>query len=349
MAKKLLPFFKYVLFTALAVFFVWLSTKDLDAEKWKQLKDALGRANYLLFFPILFLLMLSHWIRGLRWKMLIDPMGYNTSRVNIFLGIMIGYFVNLGAPRLGEVVKCTILAKYEKVPADKLVGTIVAERAIDLLSLAIIFGISFIVEFKTISEMTVSKVLPMFENKDGSASYNKILFLVAGAAIFLLALKFLFSKLGHINIVQKVRGIIAGVWQGVVSIKDVKNKGMFVVHSISIWALYLLSTWLGFFALPETSHLSLSEAMPVLAMGSVGMIVAPGGIGAYAYFVQQTVGFYNIPSTPFGLALGWLLWFGQFVTFIICGVVSFIVLPIINKKKENEEFRDHPTKAIQTS
>ncbi len=349
MSKKLLTVLKYLFFIALAVLFVWLSTKGLNAEKWQQLKDALGRANYLLFIPILLLLLLSHWLRALRWRMLIEPMGYGPSRVNMFLAVMIGYFVNLGAPRLGEVVKCTILARYEKVPADKLVGTIVAERAVDLLSLVIIFGITFIVQFDVISSLTVSKVLPLFRNKDGSTSVTKLLQIAGGALLLFVLMKLLFARLGHINIVQKIKGIINGIWQGVISIRLVKNKGMFIVHSVSIWALYLFSTWLGFFALPETSHLNLSQAFATLAMGSVGMIVAPGGIGAYAYLIQQTVAFYNIPETPYGLALGWLLWFGQFVTFIICGVVSFIILPIINKKKDIEKSGLHPAKIIQPS
>jgi hypothetical protein len=89
---------------------------------------------------------------------------------------------------------------------------------------------------------------------------------------------------------------------------------------------------MGFFAISETSGLGIKDALSVLAMGSVGMIVSPGGIGAYAFLVQETVAFYNIPKEPYGQALGWLLWFGQFISFVLFGVMSFILLPRINKK-----------------
>ena len=114
--------------------------------------------------------------------------------------------------------------------------------------------------------------------------------------------------------------------------------------------MYLLSTWFGFFAISATRHLTITDALSVLAMGSVGMIVSPGGIGAYALLVQKTVTFYDVPAVPYGLALGWLLWFGQFLSFILFGTVSFILLPIINKKRiviaTDEITTDHTTKNL---
>ena len=101
MKKKILVLFQYIFFAALAAFFVWLSLKGMHSQEWSQLKDALDRANYWLLVPVLGLLLASHWLRALRWKQLIEPMGYEPSRLNCFLGVMIGYFVNLGAPRLG--------------------------------------------------------------------------------------------------------------------------------------------------------------------------------------------------------------------------------------------------------
>ena len=108
--------------------------------------------------------------------------------------------------------------------------------------------------------------------------------------------------------------------------------------------LYLLSTWCGFLAIDETSHLSMADALTVLAMGSIGMILSPGGIGAYALFVMETVALYHIPKEPYGQALGWLLWFGQFLCFIIFGVLSFILLPRVNRQKlkSDETSPDYP-------
>lgn len=339
--KLLATTLQYLFFAALAAFFVWLSLKDMDSQKWMQLKSALHRADYWLLVPVLLLLLASHYLRALRWRQLIEPMGYKPKKMNAFLGVMIGYFVNLGAPRLGEVVKCTILARYEKIPADKLVGTIVAERAFDVICLLAVFGLTLIFQFDVIQSLAATYIYPHFRNANGETSYMKIVYLAAGGLLFLLLLKVIFSRFAHINIIQKVEGIFINIWHGLTSVKDLKNKPLFIVYSIGIWGLYLMSTWFGFFAIKETSGLSIVDALSVLAMGSIGMIVSPGGIGAYALLVQETVAFYHVPSQPYGQALGWLLWFGQFLSFIIFGVASFILLPRINKKS-NEPAANNP-------
>jgi glycosyltransferase 2 family protein len=260
-------------------------------------------------------------------------MGYRPSRLNAFFAVMIGYFVNLGAPRLGEVLKCTILARYEKIPAQKLVGTIVAERAFDVICLALVFGLTFVFQFDIISSLVHDYIYPAFQNKNGGTAYKKIILLAVGLVVFLILLKVLFNRFGHINIVQKIKDILTGVLHGLVSVRSLKNKPLFFIYTIGIWVMYLLSTWCGFFAIDQTSKLGLADALTVLAMGSVGMILAPGGIGAYALLVMNTVALYNIPKEPYGLALGWLLWFGQFLSFVIFGVISFILLPRVNRQQ----------------
>src|SRR5882762_1770419 len=111
MKKKLRTIVQYPFFAALAAFFVWLSLKGMDKKSWTELEDALHRADYWLLVPVLLLLLASHWLRALRWRQLMEPMGYRPSVLNCFLAVMIGYFVNLGPLRLGEVVKCTIIAR----------------------------------------------------------------------------------------------------------------------------------------------------------------------------------------------------------------------------------------------
>jgi glycosyltransferase 2 family protein len=333
MKKTFLATLQYAFFTLLAVFFVWLSLRGMDSEKWEQLKKAMDQAHYWLLIPVFVLLLISHWLRALRWRQLMEPMGYHPSRLNAFFAVMIGYFVNLGAPRLGEVLKCTILARYEKVPAQKLVGTIVAERAFDVICLLLAFGLTFVFQFDIISSLLHDYVYPAFQNQNGQTAYTKIIILAAGLILFLFILKIVFSRFGHINIVQKVKDILTGVWHGLISVRALKNKFLFFVYTICIWIMYLLSTWVGFFAIDATSHLTLADALTVLVMGSVGMIVSPGGIGAYALLVMETVALYHIPKEPYGQALGWLLWLGQFLSFILFGVVSFILLPRVNRKK----------------
>ncbi|HWB91651.1 MAG TPA: lysylphosphatidylglycerol synthase transmembrane domain-containing protein [Puia sp.] len=333
MKKTLLVALQYLFFAALAAFFVWLSLKGMDSKKWVQLRDALDRANYWLLIPVLGLLLASHWLRALRWRQLIQPLGYEPSRVNCFLGVMIGYFVNLGAPRLGEVLKCTILARYEKVPADKLVGTIVAERAFDVACLVTVFGLTLFFQYDVIHTLTSGKTDALFRNANGQASWIRIVLLIAVALFLFLTGRWALNRFQHIAAIRKVRSVFINIWHGLVSVKDVRNKPLFFVYTIGIWCLYWFSTYFGFFAISATRHLTVIDALSVLAMGSIGMIVSPGGIGAYALLVQKTVSFYNVPSLPYGQALGWLLWFGQFLSFILFGTVSFILLPRLNKKQ----------------
>jgi uncharacterized protein (TIRG00374 family) len=341
MNKKLLTFLQYVLFAGLAAFFVWLSLRGMDKTKWQQLHDALNRAHYWLLIPVLLLLLLSHWVRALRWRQLMQPLGYSPRKINTFLAVIIGYFVNLGAPRLGEVLKCTILARYEKVPAHKLVGTIVAERAFDVICLFTAFGLAFVFQFDIISSLFQTSIYPLFQNKSGHLSYSRLIYIILGIVIFFIIIKVLFNRLGHINIVQKIRTIMAGIWHGLTSVKSIRNKWLFIFNTVVIWILYWLATWCGFFAINETRNLTLTDALTVLAVGSVGMIVSPGGIGAYALLVQEVVAFYNIPKEPFGMALGWLLWFGQFLSFVLFGTLSFIILPRINRNN-NEKTGNYP-------
>ncbi|MDP4132293.1 MAG: lysylphosphatidylglycerol synthase transmembrane domain-containing protein [Bacteroidota bacterium] len=333
MKKNFLAALQYVFFAALAVFFVWLSVRGMDHEKWEQLKKAMDHAHYWLLVPVFSLLLVAHWLRALRWRQLMEPMGYRPSRLNSFFAVMIGYFVNLGAPRLGEVIKCTILARYEKVPAQKLVGTIVAERAFDVICLMLVFALTFVFQFDIISSLVHDYIYPLFQNKSGETAYRKIIFLAVALIVFLVVLRIVFNRFGHINIVLRIKDILLGVWLGLISVRALKNKALFFFYTIGIWIMYLLSTWCGFFAIDETSQLSIADALTVLAMGSVGMILSPGGIGAYALLVMETVALYHIPKEPYGQALGWLLWFGQFLSFVLFGVVSFILLPRVNRQK----------------
>lgn len=333
MPKRLVVYIQYLFFIALAGFFVWLSLRNLNAEKWELLKAALGHAKFMIFFPVVFLLLLSHWFRALRWKMLIEPLGYSPRSINTFFGVMVGYFVNLGAPRLGEIIKCTVLARYEKVPADKLVGTIVAERAFDLVCLIIVTTTTVILEFDTIGAFAMNMIEPLYQSKSGKFSFTRLLLILGGIVIVVFLFRLLFRRFLHINFVQKLKTILAGIWHGLTSIRFVQNKSLFLFYTIAIWVLYLGSTWLGFQVLEETKGLGVAAAFSVLVMGSIGMIMSPGGIGAYPWLIQETTELYGVAAEPYGQALGWLLWLGQFIIFIVFGTLSFILLPVFNKKK----------------
>ena len=122
-----------------------------------------------------------------------------------------------------------------------------------------------------------------------------------------------------------------GVWHGLTSIRHIKNKGFFLLHTFFIWILYLLSTTLGIYALNETSHLGIGGGLTTLSIGSIGMILTPGGIGAYPLLVAELMGLYGLDINTVGTALGWLLWSAQTVISIAGGIICFLLLTAFNK------------------
>src|SRR5919112_161865 len=178
MKKRLLTILQYFFFLGLGVFFVWLSVKDIHHAQWLQIKDALARARHWLIIPALVLLFVAHYSRALRWKLLMEPMGYHPSTFNVFAAVMIGYLVNTGVPRLGEVVKCSMLARYEKVRVDRLVGTIVMERAVDVVCLLVVFASALIFEGRVINEHIFARITSFFQDPSGHTSFRKIAILL---------------------------------------------------------------------------------------------------------------------------------------------------------------------------
>lgn len=321
---------KFLIFLGLGIFMVVWMAKGIDERGWEQIRLSISKAHYLLFLPVFGLLLLSHYIRALRWKMLMEPLGYQPSTFNIFNAVMIGYLANLAFPRLGELLKCTILAKYEKTGPDKLVGTIVAERTIDLLCLIGVFILTILLQMDIVGQYSLHLLDQFAANAKGNAG-----FVVIGLTGFIF-LSWLFirwvKKHPDNPVLQKTAGIIKGITAGLTSIRYVKNKVRFTLYSILIWILYYAGTRIGFYALEEVSHLGLHEALSILSFGSIGMIVTQGGLGAYQYAVQETLALYQIDKV-IGFTYGWLLWIAQTLVLLLGGLFSMIVLPIYNRNK----------------
>lgn len=333
MNKRFISILKYLFFLGLGIFLVWWSLHQIPKEKWGDFKKDLATANYWLVIPVFVVLALSHLLRALRWNILMQPMGYKPHIANTFFAVMIGYLANLAVPRLGEVLKCTILARYEKVPAEKLVGTIVAERAVDVISLGIVFFLALITQFDVLGAYGTELFRQLFENKRGSFSPLRIIIALIVLLLILLAIRIWFRQFSHLKVVILAKKILKGIWEGLSSIGKLKNKRAFILYSVGIWGLYIFGTWIGLLATSGTSHLGLQHAVAALAFGSIGMIVTPGGIGAYAYFIAKVLEQNDIPFET-GFANGTLQWFAQFIIVVIVGALSLLLLPVYNKKKE---------------
>ncbi len=337
MKKSLLTILQYGFFLGLGILFVWLSVRKIEHQQWLQIKAALQRARAWLIVPVVVMLIMSHYSRAIRWKILMEPLGYKPSNFNTFAAVMMGYLVNAAVPRLGEVVKCTLLSRYEKVRADKLVGTIVMERAVDVVCLIIVFLAALLFQGHVIGSYIGSLFENFFRDQTGHTSVTKIIASVGGFFLFILLVYFLLKKFGHIDAVGKIKNVLKGVSHGLQSIRFIKHKGWFVFHSVLIWTLYLLSTTLGIFALRETAHLGFGGGLTTLAVGSVGMVLTPGGIGAYPLLVSKLMGLYGLDEATIGNTLGWLLWTAQTMIIVVGGLILAGLFSYYNKNKKTGE------------
>lgn len=322
-------FLKIGFFFLLGIALIWWSLHQIPAEEWTKFTLALKQSKLWIVFPVFIILALSHFLRALRWRLIMEPLGYRPSIANTYLAVLIGYLANLAIPRLGEVLKCTLLAKYEKVPAEKIVGTIVAERAFDVISLGIVFLLALGLQFSVIeagwNQLKSQTSASVVDANEGDWK----MYLLVGIGMVLIVLFFILRKRIP-SIVGSIKNIISGIWEGVMSATKLKQHNLFFLYSFGIWFLYLLATYVGLYATAGTES-SFATAISCLAYASIGMILTPGGIGAYAYFMAKVLELNGVDYT-LGLANGTLQWFSQFLIVIVLGGLSLIILPIINKQ-----------------
>lgn len=331
MKKSLVTILKYLFFLGGGIFLVWWSIEKMGQKNWEECKTALKSAKYILFVPVFFLLVASHMSRALRWRILMKPLGYKPSLANTFFAVMVGYLANLAVPRLGEILKCTILGRYEKVPADKLVGTILVERAVDIVSLLLIFVIAILTQASVIGEYAKTTLRANFLSGTRESIIIKTVVVLAGLALLYFFSRFIFKKYRHVLFIKRINMIFRGVGAGLASVRNLQNKTVFILHSIFIWACYLVGTYVGFFVISETSGLPVAAAFPVLAFASIGMIITPGGIGTYQWFIMEVMVLYGIDNGH-GYANGLLQWLAQFSIILIVGFISLVALPYYNRR-----------------
>jgi len=320
-------FLKIAFFFFIGILLIWWSLHQIPPQEWDKFKLSLQHSRFWIILPVFFILSLSHFLRALRWRLIMEPLGYQPGIVNTFLAVLIGYLANLAIPRLGEVLKCTLLSKYENVPADKIVGTIVAERAFDVLCLGLVFLLALTLQFTVIQ--TGWQQLQSIPTSGASNNNQLFIEIIIGVLIAALLLFFVFRKKLK-TITATIKNILMGVWQGIMSATKLKKHNLFFFYSFGIWFLYLLATYIGLYGTIGTES-SFSTAISCLAYASIGMIITPGGIGAYAYFMAKVLELNGIDYT-LGLANGTLQWFSQFLIVLVLGGVSLIIIPIINKQ-----------------
>lgn len=289
--KSLRNTFKYIVFLGLGLgIFFYVYPVDEIKIIWQKLKEA----NYIFLFPMGILAIASHYSRGLRWKMLIDPLGYKVRGFSAFRGVMIGYYFNTLVPRMGEVSRCVALKKIDKVPVSSSLGTVITERIFDLIMLIIVVGAAILLEFDVIGEYVIDSFTSKLESSSGLLSITTLLFVLASVG----GLFVVYYALKKLGILDKILGLLNQFKEGVISVRKLKNPLAFVGHTVFIWASYLTTCYLVFYTYDETATLGVKEALAVFALGTIGFIApVPGGIGTYQIMFALGLSFYLIDET----------------------------------------------------
>lgn len=332
--KKMITALKFVFFLGLGLLIMWLSLKDLTANERGEIMHSFRTANYYWVVVAIVLGIFSHILRAARWVLFFEPMGFKPKLKTTFYAVMVGYFANMAFPRLGEVTRCGIMSKYEKVPFQKALGTVVTERAIDMLIFFLLFLLMLFTQLGTINEYLNQNIYPKVVAKFGDLHYSRMIFLSLGGIVLLCLLLWLAirRRVKTSKTYIKITHLIIGFWEGLKSLSQVRKPGLFVFYSITIWVLYFFMLYVIFFCFAETSVLGMGAGLSSLVLGSVGIMITPGGIGLYPAIIQETLLLYGL-AKPTGLALGWIAWTAQTLMILIVGGLSLILLSF--KRSEN--------------
>ncbi|MGY8988715.1 MAG: lysylphosphatidylglycerol synthase transmembrane domain-containing protein [Flavobacteriales bacterium] len=282
--------------------------------------------------------------RGLRWIVLIEAMGYKSSKLNSISAVSVGYFTNLFIPRAGEISRCTALNRVEKIPIDKLFGTILVERVIDFVFLISLFLITLILKFDLILNFFTEL---SFQSSDSAASKSTKYYVILSILLFFgLTYYFLKKWIIKTSFYEKIIKFIHGIKEGFQSIKKMKRKLDFWVHTFSIWIMYFLMTYICFQAIPETSNLTISDGLFLLVLGGIGMVIpTPGGIGSYHAIVMIGLSVLGVGKIILGengdplnpaIVFPTIMHAAQTIVAIIMGSIALLLLFLSKKKQTNE-------------
>jgi uncharacterized protein (TIRG00374 family) len=317
-----------------------LSIRNLTLAEKDEIIHSFRVANYNWVFLAILLGILSHVLRSLRWMIFFEPMGYHPSFKNTFYAIMVGYFANMAFPRLGEVTRCGILAKYEKIPFNKSFGTVVTERALDLIIFFLLFLLTIFTQIGTLRDYLNNHVYPGLQGKF-IHPFSNSLFLIGIASIMALVI-FLFllfrKKIKNSKIYHKIGSLVHGFWEGFKSLSQIRKPVLFVFYSLAIWFLYFMMVYVCFFCFASTSTLSPGAGLSSLVLGTIGIMITPGGIGLYPAIIQETLLLYGLSRTT-GLALGWIAWTAQTVMIFTVGGLSLILLTLNHGHEPNGKLK----------
>ena len=337
MKKKIFKTLRFILFLSIAGILLYFAFKGVNFDElWQSFLTA--RYGFILLYLLFgFLSLLS---RAYRWTLLIEPLNYKASFMNSLYALNTGYLANFAFPRLGEITRCASLSKAEKIPVDKLFGTVIIERIIDLVMVTILLFVLIILRFDFfgtwLNENIFTPVADKLDSSIGGTWVLLVLFVGVPAAMIVLYYTFR-ERLRDVKFIQKPKSFIKGILDGLKSIYKLKRFWGFLFHSILIWFLYWAMTWTAVFTLAETSVLKPVDGLFLLVVGTFGFIVpAQGGIGAFHYVTALGLTLYAIPREV-GLTYATITHGAQMIMLIVLGLISFMILFAVQRKSRDAE------------
>ena len=318
MSKGITNYIKIFLPIFIGVFCIYISFRNI---KFSDFTQYFFEINYLWVIVGIILGALSHISRSYRWKYLINPLGYKLGFINSVLAVFSAYLINYTIPRAGDLARATMISKYENIPLEKTLGTIVAERAVDVICILIIICIGLTIEFQRISE----KFILLISDKEIS-----IIFIYLGSISSILFICYLMIKKSKYY--KSIINFFSGIVEGLTVIFKMKNRNLFILHSIFMWLMYILMFWATSKAFIQLHEVTFFQLMISFTLAALSIMFSNGGIGIYPLAVEESLGWYGIQSST-GLAFGWVSWLSQTMMVVIFGGLSLFVLPFINDNK----------------
>jgi len=333
MRKKLLNILKYIILLGVAAALLLYALKGMDIKKVFQ---QISNANIFWVSVSGFISIVAFVVRAHRWNLLIEPMGYSPSLKNTTYAVMVGYFANLAIPRLGEVSRCGALSEAESIPFNKLLGTVIIERIIDVLSLLVCILLAAAIEYKRLGNFFAEKVFDPLNKKLQQLTGSPILLItvILFLVILLAVVIYFFRKNIKKGPESRINKIIKGFIDGLRSVATLKHPGLFIFQSAFIWVLYFLGVYTALYAFSFTSNLGANAALFLLVAGGLGMSApVQGGIGSYHLLVKEGLILYGVAADN-GLAFAFMLHGLQMILVIVLGIVSLFLLFSIRKNKQ---------------
>ena len=324
MKQKIKKAFKYLIFFIIGILIFWVLYKDQDIDRMKSILK--NDVKYFWIWISLLLGIVSHLSRAMRWRYLIEPLGHNPRLSNTFFAVMIGYLMNLVVPRMGELSKCGVMARYEKISLARLIGTMITERIFDLIVLGLATFLMVITQMGQVARLLHDN--PEIEQK--ILSLVKSPLILGGGLLILIFVIITWKKIRKSRLFRRMESIASHFREGIMSFRYVRNKGAFIFHSLFIWTMYYLMLYVSFFAFDFTAELSPLAGLTTFVMASFGM-VAPvqGGIGAWHFMTRESLALYGVPYEN-GIIFAFLAHGIMTLMIIVLGLLSVIALPFFN-------------------